>query len=121
MSLGGWISGSRGIGSYCFAQGLLGRGGGGGTPVLTSFLQGCVLVLCQDLAPKLDLNLIYRLLDLVNCFKLSWGIGGYGVSSMWAHPGLFDWLPLAMVDTGTLDVTGVRFDVSGAALLRGGD
>ena len=45
------------------------------------------------------------------------------MSSMWAHPGLLDrsLLPLALCDTGTLDITGVRFDVSGAALLRGGD
>ena len=71
----------------------------------------------------MDLNLIYRLLDLVNCFELSWGIGGHDVSSMWAHSGLFDWSLLlpASVDTGTLDVTGVRFDVSRAALLRRGD
>ena len=64
-------------------------GGGGGARVLTSFLQGCVPVLYQDFAPKLDLNLFYRLLDLVNCFELSWGIGLHDVSSMWAHPGLF--------------------------------
>ena len=45
------------------------------------------------------------------------------MSSMWAHPGSFDrsLLPLALYDMGTLDVTGVRFDVSGAALLWGGD
>ena len=64
--------------SYCVAQGLLGTGG---NRVLTNFLQGCVPVLYQDFAPKLDMNLIYRLLDLVNCFELSWGIGGHNVSS----------------------------------------
>ena len=38
------------------------------------------------------------------------------------YPGLFEWglLPLALFDMGTLDVAGVHFDVSGAALLRGG-
>ena len=38
-------------------------------------------------------------------------------------PGLFEWglLPLDLFDMGTMDVTGVRFDVSGVALLRGGD
>ena len=110
-------------GSYCFAQRLLGRGGGGGgTRILTSFLRGCVSVLYQDFAPKLDLNLIYCLLDLVNCFELLWGIGGYDVLSMWAHPGFFyrSLLPPALFNTGTLDVTGFHFDVSGAALLRGG-
>ena len=36
-----------------------------------------------------------------------------------AYPGLFEWdlLPPALFDMGTLDVTGVRFDVSGAALM----
>ena len=38
-------------------------------------------------------------------------------------PGLFEWglLPLALFDMGTLDVADVRFYVSGAALLQGGD
>ena len=45
------------------------------------------------------------------------------VSSIWTCPGLFEWglLPPALFDMGILDVAGVRFDVSGAALLRGGD
>ena len=81
----------------------------GGTRLLT--------VLHQDFAPKFGLNLIYHLLDLVNCFELLCGIGGYDVSSIWDHPGLFDrrLLPPALTDMGTLDV---HFDVSGAALLR---
>ena len=39
------------------------------------------------------------------------------------NPGLSEWglLPLALFDMGTLDVAGVRFDVSGAALSLGGD
>ena len=103
VSLGGWFTA---LCRDCWEPG----GGGGGAQVLTSFLQVCVPVLYQDFAPKLDLNLIYHLLDLVNCFELSWGIGGHDASSMWAHPGLFDrsLLPLASVDTGILDVTGVH-------------
>ena len=40
------------------------------------------------------------------------------MSSIWAHPGLFDWslLPPALFNTGTFGVAGVRFDVSGAVL-----
>ena len=45
------------------------------------------------------------------------------MSSIGTGPGLFEWglLPPALFDMGTLDVAGNRFDVSGAALLRGGD
>ena len=45
------------------------------------------------------------------------------MSSMGTYPALFEWglLPPALFDMGTLDVAGVRFDVSGATLLRGGD
>ena len=77
-------------------------GGWGVAQVLTTFLRGCVSVLYQDFAPKLDLNLINRLFDLVNCFELLWGIGGYDVSSIWAHSGLFDrsLLPPALFDRG---------------------
>ena len=58
--------------------------------VLTSFSQVYASVLYQDCAPKLNLHLIYQLSDLVNCFKPLCGIGGYDVSSICAHPGLFD-------------------------------
>ena len=54
------------------------------------FSQGCASVLYQDFAPKMDLNLIYRLSDLVNCFERMCGIGVYDASSVCAHPGLFD-------------------------------
>ena len=66
---------------------------------------------------------IYRLLDLLNCFELLCGVGGYDMSSICAHPGLFDrsLLPPALSDMGTLVVAGVRSDVCGAALLWGGD
>ena len=56
--------------------------GGGGARLQTSFSQGCASVVYQDFAPKLDLHLIYRLSDLVNCFELLCGFGGYDVSSI---------------------------------------
>ena len=121
VSLGGWVAASRGqlviIDSHRDCWEL------GETRVLTSFPREFVLILCQDFTSKLDLNLIYRLSDLVNHFELVCGVGGYDVSSIRAYPGLFEWglLQLALFDMGTLDVTCVRFDVSGAALLRGGD
>ena len=61
--------------------------------------------------------------ELVNHFELLCCIGGYDVSSIGTYPGLFVWglLPPALFDMGTLDVAGVRFDVSGVALLRGCD
>ena len=68
LSLGGWFAVSLGhlvltvLHRDCWEP--------GGTRVLTSFPRGCVSVLYQDFAPKLGLNLIYRLLDLVNCFEL---------------------------------------------------
>ena len=91
--------------------------------MLVSFTQECASVLCRDFAPKMDPNLIYRLSDLVNCFELLCGIGGYDVLSMCVPPGLFDrgLLQPALSDMGTLVVAGVRFDVSGAVLLRRGD
>ena len=42
----------------------------GETRVLTNFPRECVSVLCQDFPLKLDLNLIYRLSELVNHFEL---------------------------------------------------
>ena len=67
------------------------------------------------------LNMFYRLSDLVNCFERL--CDGYDMSSLYALPGLFDrgLLPPALFVMGTLGVAGVRFDVSGEALLRGGD
>ena len=96
-------------------------GGGGGCRLLASFPQGCVSVLYQDVIPKMDLNMLYRLSDLVNCFELL--CDGYDVSSNYAHPGLFDrgLLPPPLFVKGTLSVAGVCIDVSGAALLWGGD
>ena len=38
----------------------------------------------------MDPYLIYRLSDLVYCIELLCGISGYDVSSICAHPGLFD-------------------------------
>ena len=95
----------------------------GETQTLISCPRECVSVLCQDFTPKLDLNLIYRLSDLVYHFELLCEVGGYDVLLIGAHPVLFEWvlLPLALFVMVTLDVTGVRFDVSGVALLRGGD
>ena len=79
--------------------------------------------MCHDSTSKLDLNLIYRLSELVNHFEPLCDIGGYDVTLIGTHLGLSEWglLPLALFDMGTLDVAGVRFDVSGAALLLGGD
>ena len=41
----------------------------GQTRVLTDFQQECVSVLCQDSTSKLNLNLKYRLSELVNHFE----------------------------------------------------
>ena len=79
------------------------------------------LVLCRDFAPRLDLNVFYRLSDVVNCVELL--CDGYDMLSLCAKPDLFDWglLPPALFVMMTLGAAGVRFDVSGVALLRGGD
>ena len=52
----------------------------------------------------------------MNCFELLCGIGGYDVSSIRSHPGLFDRSLLPPVF-----LICAHFDVSGAALLWGGD
>ena len=99
-----------------------GRGGGGGM-FLVGFPQEGTLVLCWDSTPKMDINLCYRLLDLVDCFDLLCGMGGDDMSSLCVPPGLSsrDLSQLSLSDTGVLDVTGVRFDVSGASLSCEGD
>ena len=104
VSLGGWFAASWGklvladLHRDCWEPGM---------DSSADFPWGCVSVLCQDFAPKLDLNLIYRLSDLLNCFELLCGIGGYDVSPIWVHPGLFDrgLLPPALFDMGTLHVS----------------
>ena len=117
VSLSGGVAAGRGqlvisdSHRYCW--------GPGETRMLTSPRE-CVSVLCQDFTPNLDLNLIYRLSGLVYQLELLCEVGGYDVEVLLigAHPDLFQWglLPPALFAMGTLDVIGVRFDVSGGAL-----
>ena len=44
---------------------------------LVGFPQEGALVLCLDSTPKMDIDLFYRWLDLVDCFDLLCGIGGH--------------------------------------------
>ena len=82
VSLGGWllpVGGSWFLLICTETVGNRGGGGGGVVRLLTSSPQECASVLYQDFALKLDLILFYRLSDLVNCFELLCGIGGYDV------------------------------------------
>ena len=69
--------------------------------------------------PKMDVILFYRSADVMDCFDLLYVMGGDDESSVCVPPGLSsqDLLHPSLSDVGELDVTGVRFDVSGAPLL----
>ena len=69
-----------------------------------------------------DINLFYHLLELLDCFDILCGMDMMCRRFVFPQdclPGIcYNWV---LSDTWILDVTGVRFDVSGASLLCEGD
>ena len=92
--------------------------GTGGTHSMVGFSQECAPVRCRDFAPKVDLDWINRLSDLMNRLSLLCADGGNEVSSCDVSLGLFN---RALSDMGILGIACVHLDVSGGTgLVRAG-